>query len=152
VAAPRWLTYLLLVTAIALVPWTLWLTFTLPSRHVTEHYDLAWIGFDVALAAAFGLTAWAAVRGSRLLAPLAAATAAMLVCDAWFDIVTSQGGGERVEAVLEALLAELPLAAVCAFVAYDAERVVRKLRGSDRMPRVDGARWVRAMQRRRRPR
>ena len=28
-------------------PWILYLTFTLPSRHVTFHYDLAWVGFDV---------------------------------------------------------------------------------------------------------
>jgi hypothetical protein len=119
----------LLATAVALVPWTLWLTVTLPARHVTEHYDVAWTGFDVALAAAFGLTAWAALRGSRALAPLAAATAAMLLCDAWFDIVTSQGGGERVEAVLEAVFAELPLAALCVFVAYDVERFHASVRG-----------------------
>jgi predicted branched-subunit amino acid permease len=131
VAAPRWLTLLLLGTAVALVPWTLWLTFSLPSRHVTQHYDVAWVGFDVALAAAFASTALAAVSRSRWLAPLAAATAAMLLCDAWFDVVTSQGGGERVEALLEAALAELPLTALCLFVVYDAERVresVRRLR------------------------
>lgn len=114
-----------------LVPWTLYLTFTLPSRHVTHHYALAWVGFDIALAAVFAATATAAARSSQWLAPLAAATGTMLVCDAWFDIVTSQGGGERVEAVLEAALAELPLAALCAFVVYDVERVqasVRRLR------------------------
>jgi hypothetical protein len=132
VPAPRWLTYVLVVTAVGLVPWTLWLTFSLPSRHVTEHYDVAWVGFDIALAAAIGLTGRAALRSSRWLAPLAAATAAMLVCDAWFDVVTSQGGGERLEALLEAALAELPLAALCAYIVYDAERVhasVRRLRG-----------------------
>jgi hypothetical protein len=130
-AAPRWITTLLALTAVGLIPWTLWLTFTLPSRHVTDHYDLAWVGFDVALAGAFALTATAAVRGSRWLAPFAAATGAMLLCDAWFDIVTSHGGGERVEAVLEAVFAELPLAVLCAFVVYDVERVhasVRRLR------------------------
>ena len=30
--------------------------------------------------------------------------------------------GERLEAILQACLAELPLAALCAFVAYDVER------------------------------
>jgi len=119
----------LLATAVALVPWTLWLTVTLPARHITEHYDIAWAGFDIALATAFALTAWAALRGSGALAPLAAATAAMLLCDAWFDIVTSQGGGERVEAVLEAVFAELPLAALCVFVAYDVERFHASVRG-----------------------
>jgi hypothetical protein len=101
------------LTALALVPWTLWLTYRLPARHVTEHYDVAWVGFDIGLAVLFAVTAWAALRGSRLVVPLAAATAAMLVCDAWFDVVTSWETG----AVLTAALAELPLAAVCGFVA-----------------------------------
>lgn len=122
VPLPRWVTAVLTLAAIGMVPWTLWLTFSLPTRHVSEHYDVAWVGFDVALAAAFASTSWAAVRGSRWLVPLAAATGTMLLCDAWFDIVTSSGRGERLEAVLEALFAELPLAAVCVFIVVDAER------------------------------
>lgn len=129
-AFPRWITALLAFTAVALIPWTLWLTFSLPSRHVSDHYDVAWVGFDIGLALALGLTARALFRGSRLLAPLAAATAAMLTCDAWFDIVTSNHG-ERLEAALRAIFAELPLAALCAYIVYDVERVnasVRRLR------------------------
>ena len=118
---PRWLTLLLALVAVGLVPWILYLTFTLPSRHVTFHYDLAWIGFDVGLLVSFAATSWATLRGSQWLVPLAAVTAAMLCCDAWFDIVTSQAGSELWEAVAEAALAELPLAAVCGFIVYDAE-------------------------------
>ncbi len=113
----RWLVWVLSLTAVGLVPWTLWLTYSLPERHVTDHYALAWVGFDIVLAAALAATAAAVVRGSDLLIPLAAATATMLLCDAWFDVVTSWGTHEGGDAVLEALLAELPLAAVCAFVA-----------------------------------
>jgi hypothetical protein len=118
---PRWMTVLLALVAVGLVPWILYLTFTLPSRHVTYHYDIAWVGFDVGLTASFAATAWAAFRGSRWLVPLAAVTGAMLCCDAWFDVVTSQSGSEMWEAIAEAALAELPLAAVCAFIVYDAE-------------------------------
>jgi hypothetical protein len=118
---PRWVTLLLGLAAIALVPWILYLTFTLPSRHVTSHYDLAWVGFDVGLTASFAATAWAAFRGSQWLVPLAAVTGTMLVCDAWFDIVTSQNGSEMWEAIAEAALAELPLAALCGYIVYDAE-------------------------------
>jgi hypothetical protein len=130
VTPPRWITGLLALTAVALVPWTLWLTFSLPSRHVTNHYDAAWVGFDVGLVIAFGLTARAAYRRSPLLAPFAAACCALLLADAWFDVVTSLPG-ERAEAILEAGFAELPLAVLCAIVVYDAERVqtaVRSLR------------------------
>ena len=118
---PRWMTVLLAVVAVCLVPWILYLTFTLPSRHVTLHYDVAWVGFDVGLTASFAAAAWAAFRGSRWLVPLAAVTGTMLCCDAWFDVVTSHGGGEMWEAIAEAALAELPLAAVCGFIVYDAE-------------------------------
>jgi len=48
---PRWVTMLLALVAVGLVPWIFYLTFTLPSRHVTFHYDLAWVGFDIALVA-----------------------------------------------------------------------------------------------------
>jgi hypothetical protein len=122
---PRWVAPLLGLVALFLVPWTLWLTFTLPARHVTDRYDLAWVGFDIALAAAFGATAWAALGRMPMLVPLAAATGTMLVCDAWFDVVTSHTGGEMVEAVLEAAFAELPLAALCAWIVLDVERFQR---------------------------
>jgi hypothetical protein len=117
----RWVTLLLGVVAVGLVPWTLYLTFTLPSRHVTFHYDLAWVGFDVALATAVAATTLAAIRRSHWLVAFAAVAGTMLVCDAWFDIVTSHEGGQMWEAVAEAILGELPLAALCAFIVYDAE-------------------------------
>ena len=129
VPLPRWVTPLLTAAAVVLLPWTLWLTFSLPSRYVTHHYDLAWVGFDIALAAAFAGTAWAALRSPLRLVPLAAVTGTMLVCDAWFDVVTSIGGGEIGEAALEAAFVELPLAAVCL--------VHRRRRGV--VPRGDGS-------------
>jgi hypothetical protein len=119
---PRWVAPLLLLAAVVLAPWTLWLTYTLPSHHVTHHYDLAWIVFDVFLLAAFAVTGLCAFRGTRWLAPAAAATGMMLLCDAWFDVITSAGGGERVEALAEAVFVELPLAALCAWLVWDAER------------------------------
>ncbi len=138
VPLPWWITPLLAVTAAGLVPWTLYLTFTLPSRQVTEHYDVAWVVFDIALFAAIATTAVCAVRNSEWLVPFAAVTGTMLVCDAWFDVVTSIGANDWVEAVLEAILAELPLAGVCALIVFDAERfqqetvmrLTRRRRGS----------------------
>jgi hypothetical protein len=103
----------LVAASFGLVPWTLWLTYSLPSRHLTRHYDLAWIGFDVGLLCVMALTTAAALRGSRALLPLSVATGTMLVCDAWFDLVTSWD----LEAVLLAVFAELPLAIVCLLLA-----------------------------------
>ena len=122
IPVPRWLVAVLGGFAVLLVPWILYLTFTLPSRHVTVHYDLAWVGFDVALTASLAATTWAVIRGSRWLVPFAAITATMLVCDAWFDVTTSRYGSELLEAIAQAAIAELPLAAICAFIVYDADR------------------------------
>jgi hypothetical protein len=117
----RWVIPVFALTAAGLVPWTLWLTYSLPSRHVTDHYDVAWVGFDIALLAAFAATIWCALRSSQWLVPAAATTGTMLVCDAWFDVLTS-GSGERLEAVLQAAFAELPLAAICWFIVFNVER------------------------------
>jgi len=125
---PRWVPRLLALVAVGLVPWTLYLTFSLPSRHVTQDYDVAWVGFDIALATAFGATAWSAVRKPHWLMAFAAALGTMLICDAWFDVTTSAGGSERMEAVLEAVFAELPLAAICGYIVYDAERFLLTMR------------------------
>ena len=48
----------------------------------------------------------------------AAATAALFVTDAWFDVATSAPGVERAGAVAMALGAELPVAAICAAIAF----------------------------------
>jgi hypothetical protein len=141
VPLPRWVTPVLAATTVGLVPWTLWLTFSLPARHVSEHYDLAWVGFDIGLFTAFAATGWSIVRSSKWLVPLAAATGAMLLCDAWFDVVTA-GRSDRGEAVAEALLAEIPLAALCAFIVVDTER----------FRRATVVRYATAMRRRRRER
>jgi hypothetical protein len=119
---PHRLGLVLAVVAVGLVPWTLWLTFTLPTRHVTHHYRIAWVGFDLVLAAVFAATAIAVLRSSRSLQPLAAVAGTMLLCDAWFDVVTSQSGDEFNLAVVEAVVAELPLAALCAWVVLDTGR------------------------------
>jgi hypothetical protein len=118
----RRLAVLLGAAAVLLVPWTLWLTFTLPTRHVTHHYRVAWVGFDILLAAAFAATAIAALRLSPWLQALAAMTGTMLLCDAWFDVVTSAAGDEQFVAMLEAIFAELPLAALCGWVVLDTTR------------------------------
>jgi hypothetical protein len=125
VKLPRWLVPLLALTATGLLPWTLWLTYSLPSRHVADHYDLAWVGFDIALLAAVSTTAICAVRSSQWLVPAAATTGTMLLCDAWFDVLTSNAN-ERLEAVLEAAFAELPLAAICWLIVFNVERFQRE--------------------------
>jgi hypothetical protein len=119
---PRWLAATFAVIAVGLVPWALWLTFSLPTRHITHHYDVAWVGFDAALAAAFAATAVAALRASPWLQVVATLTGTMLLCDAWFDTVTATSRDEQLVAILEAAVAELPLAALCGWIVLDTTR------------------------------
>jgi predicted branched-subunit amino acid permease len=103
---------------IALLPWTVWLSASLPPHHRSANWDLAWSGFDSALAMLFLATAFAAWRRRPWLAPVAAATGALLIADAWFDVVLESRSDDRVIALAEAFGAELPLAALCFAVAY----------------------------------
>jgi hypothetical protein len=112
----------LAAVVVALLPWTAFLTATLPGRHVTHHWDLAWVGFDLFEAAALAATLVALARNSARLAPIAAIAGTALLCDAWFDLVTASPGDDLRWSLGEALLAELPLAALCFWIALDASR------------------------------
>jgi hypothetical protein len=124
---PRWTAMLLGGVALGLVPWTLYLTYTLPSKHVTNHWSAAWAGFDVGLAAALLATAVGVAKATAWLDAAAAVATTLLVTDAWFDIVLASGGGERLEAIVFAAVAELPLALFCFWIALNAERAIRAL-------------------------
>jgi hypothetical protein len=104
---------ILAAVGVGLLPWTLWLGLSLPSEKVAEHWDVAWTGFDLVLSVSLLVTAGAILRRSPLLRSWAAATGALLVADAWFDVITSAGGGERWLAAALAIGGELPVAGVC---------------------------------------
>jgi hypothetical protein len=126
--APRWASHLLLGLGAVLVPWTLWLAATLPERHVARNFDIAWSGFDIALALTLIATGAGLLRGATWTQGAAAAAATLLVCDAWFDVVTSAPGAERMTAVGMAVLAELPVAVACAMIALSASHTMHHSR------------------------
>ncbi len=121
---------MLVLGAVVLIPWTLVLAYRLPARHTAHHWDVAWVGFDIALAAALGATGWAVARRAEW-APVAAAVAAtLLLCDAWFDNVLANSRDEHLEAALEAAFIELPLALFCVWVALHSEQTVDAVLGA----------------------
>jgi len=119
---PRWVAPLFGLAAIVLVPWVIVLVRMLPSHHRASNWDVAWGGFDVALAFLMLGVALAAWRRSPWLQSAATAAATLLFTDAWFDVLTSSGGSDRLVAIAEAVLVELPLALVCVLLARDTER------------------------------
>ena len=120
----RWVVPLFSLAGIVLVPWILVLVRSLPSTHAAAHWDIAWGGFDLALAFLLLGVAVAAWRRSPWLEGAATAAAALLAVDAWFDILTSSSHVELAIAIAEAALVELPLAVVLILLARDTERVL----------------------------
>jgi len=101
---------LMVLSAVVLVPWTVYLSLTLPPSYVAHNWDRTWVGFDVLLTVLMVATAVMGYLGRQLLVPMAFATGLLLVCDAWFDVMTSSAE-DRTWSLVTALVVELPLAA-----------------------------------------
>jgi hypothetical protein len=112
---------------IGLLPWTIWLSSSLSPHHETDRWDLAWSGFDSGLALLFLTTAFAAYQRSPWVGALAAATGTLLVTDAWFDVVLESHADELRFSILLAIVAELPMAVFCFWIAYRTERFLAKV-------------------------
>lgn len=106
----RMLLVFLGAAAVFLVPWTVYLAQSLPDRFDTGQWRAAWVGFDVALLCCFAGAAWLGLRRRRAAVPLLVATAALLCCDAWFDVVLDWESPDRWTSVLLAAVAEVPIA------------------------------------------
>lgn len=106
-----------------LLLWTGYLAVSLPSRHVAQNWNVAWAGFDLALAIVLALVAYGALRGRTWVQSAAGAAAALLTMDAWFDMTTADQGWDKLEAIVLACTSEIPLALVCLWIAANAARV-----------------------------
>jgi hypothetical protein len=125
---PPWVAPTFLLCAIVLVPWTAFLFFDLPRHYVANRWRLAWGGFDVMLGLSLAATAVSVARRSAFAEVTAAITGTLLVCDAWFDVLTSRGTSSTVQAMIEAALVELPIAALCFWMAINLAHAVEVAR------------------------
>ncbi len=129
-ASPSWMRRtrevrlgLMVLSALLLVPWIAYLAVSLPHRYVAHNWDLAWIGFDILLFVLLSATALLGYLRRQLVMLTAFATGVVLVCDAWFDVMTSDGA-ERAWSAGTALLVELPLAVLLIAGALQLLRVI----------------------------
>lgn len=97
--------------AIALIPWIIYLGFTLPTNYVVHNWAATWIGFDCVLVAFMLVTAVLGWLRRQLVLLAAFTTGVLLICDAWFDVMTA-GPGQIWVSVLTAALGNLPLAVI----------------------------------------
>jgi hypothetical protein len=95
--------------AIGLIPSIVFLVITPPAIYVAHDWPATWVGLDVLLVA-FMVTTAVLVFLRRQLVPLTAfTTGVLLICDAWFEVMTA-GPHDLWASALTATLVELPLA------------------------------------------
>ncbi len=111
------------LAAVLLVPWILYLAFALPNVHAIRNWELMWVGFDIAELALFALTFFLLYKRRLLGVLTGVAAGVLLLCDAWFDIMTS-APGDLWESVAAAVLIEIPLAVFLMSGAFRAIRIV----------------------------
>ncbi len=98
-----------LAGAVFLIPWTVFLGLTLPPKYDARNWGVLWTGFDAVLITVLLLAAWAARFKRRILATITNAAGTLLICDAWFDMVSSFGNRDDWLTLLTGFGGELPL-------------------------------------------
>jgi hypothetical protein len=111
----------LVVGAFIEILWTIYLGWRLPRHYVAHHWDLAWVGLDVAEILMLLGSAWAAWRRRAVLILFAVVSATLLLLDAWFSVTTA-GHGDFRESVLVSIVLEVPSALVLLWIARRAAR------------------------------
>ncbi len=107
--------------AIVLIPWMVYLAITLPENYVAHNWPATWIGFDCVLITSMAATAVLGWLRRELVILPGFTTGVLLICDAWFDIMTAEPHQVWLS-VLTAALINVPLAAI---MITGAVRIVR---------------------------
>jgi hypothetical protein len=94
---------------LVLIPWIVYLSIALPDSYLVHGWTATWVGFDVLLAALMAATVVLGFLRRQLMLLTAFATGVLLVCDAWFDLMTA-GPDDFWVSVLTAAMADLPVA------------------------------------------
>jgi hypothetical protein len=109
-AGQKWLGRALMLVAVVLLGWTIYLGSVLRGQVEVRDWQIAWVGLDLMQVTGLAASGVLLARRQRLLSPVAAATGTLLALDAWFDVTTTQGGTPWILAVLMAITVELPTA------------------------------------------
>ena len=106
------------VCGVLLVPWIWVLIEQLHGQAGKRSFNSSWVGLDVLEAVCLLTVAGLLSRRHKVTSPVAAATAAILCMDAWFDTWSAAPQLPYAEALAMAWFAELPLAALLAWTAW----------------------------------
>jgi hypothetical protein len=112
---------LMIAGSIVMVPWLVYLSMTLPENYVAHNWTATWVGFDILLMAFMVATAVLGYLRRQLLLLAAFTSGVLLICDAWFDLMTA-GPKDLKLSLITALGIEVPLAI---FMIRGALRIIR---------------------------
>lgn len=116
-ARSPWPARALIGAGLAMIPWLFVLAVRLPPTARAQHWPAAWVGLDMMEALGLVTTGVLLRLRDERRCLTAAATAALLVVDAWFDVTTSTPGADHLTALLLAVFLEIPIASLCAALA-----------------------------------
>jgi hypothetical protein len=112
--------------ALFMIPWIVYLGFTLPQNYTVSHWALTWLGFDSLLVVFMAATAILTWLHRQVLVLPAFTTGILLLCDAWFDLTTASPGelhAAVITAVLGVLLASVLIGGTLSLVRLNASRL-----------------------------
>ena len=124
----------LFFAAIGLVGWIVYLGISLPSTYRANHWNIAWIGFDIAMVGNFLLTSWALWKRRQIAIPAAMVTATFLIIDSWFDVVMSNSG---VDLELSAILAVISTFAAVPLFRFSRRAMRQSIRNAYRQAGIE---------------
>jgi hypothetical protein len=107
--------------SIAMIPWIAYLAWTLPEKYEAQNWYLTWVGFDIIVVAFMIATAVFGYFRRQVLLFAAFTSGVLLVCDAWFDLMTANHR-DIWFSLATALGIEVPLAI---FMITGAHRIMR---------------------------
>lgn len=105
---------------VLLVPWVGLLIWQLHGQAGKRSFSSSWVGLDILEALCLLTVAFLLSRRHRATSPVAAATAAVLCMDAWFDTMSAAPQLPYAESLAMACFVELPLAALLGLTAWRA--------------------------------
>jgi hypothetical protein len=126
----RQLGLLIVVIAVLLACWAVWLGSTLPPDPLQQqwstayigldNYSLTWVGLDCLEVLGLAVSGLLFARGTPGARTYALLTMPVFFLDAWFDILTAVSRADLIEAVLMAVLGELPAVVGLGWIAWKA--------------------------------
>jgi hypothetical protein len=96
---------------LVLIPWIIYLAFALPDDYLVHDWTVTWVGFDLLLLGLMAATVVFGMLRRQVMVLTAFATGTLLICDAWFDLMTA-GANDFQIAIVTATFGDLPLAAI----------------------------------------